>query len=274
MEVVPDAAIEYINSVQNMWTASKNWVGKMTKLEAKRFANVQRLPYSEYPEEFASELTVTPWNFDSRSAWYGCVNQILDQGQCGSCWAFAATEALSDRFCIASQGKVNPVLSPQYLVSCDSSNFGCNGGYLSKAWAFMEKGVPSYSCVNYTATDSDCSSVCDDGSKLTLYKATNIKAYKGPKAIQQAILTDGPVETGFDVYDDFFAYSGGIYSHTYGGLEGGHAVKIVGWGNYNGTNYWTCANSWGNEWGVQGFFYIAFGECGIDDAAYAGTPVL
>ena len=71
-----------------------------------------------------------PDTFDSRTHWKGSAQKIRDQQQWGSCWAFGATGALSDRFYIASNGKVDVELSPQYLVSWDQSNFGCNGGYL------------------------------------------------------------------------------------------------------------------------------------------------
>ena len=83
----------------------------------------------------------------------------------------------------------------------------------------------------------------------------------------------GSVETGFSVYEDFFSYSSGIYVHTYGGYAGGHAVKIIGWGTQDGTSYWICANSWGTGWGMNGFFNIAFNQCGINHAAFGGTAV-
>ncbi len=57
-----------------------------------------------------------PENFDSRQQWSNCIHPIRDQKSCGSCWAFAASEVLSDRLCIASNGAVNVVLSPQNLV--------------------------------------------------------------------------------------------------------------------------------------------------------------
>merc|ERR1719491_1247010 len=84
----------------------------------------------------------------------------------------------------------------------------------------------------------------------------------------------GPVETAFTVYQDFFAYKSGIYVHTSGGVAGGHAVKIIGWGNQAGTNYWIVANSWGASWGMSGFFWIEFGQCGIDTDAYAGDMLI
>ena len=275
---MPLSAIEYINSVQSLWIASKSWVGRMSKREAQSYASSERLQDQDYAESepnLSASPTVVPWFFDSRSAWPGCVGTILDQGQCGSCWAFAATEVLSDRFCISSAGTVQVTLSPQYLVSCDPRNFGCQGGYIGKAWNFMKLGLPELSCINYNATDvQECPTRCDNGGALEMYKVRSVKAYRGPSAIQMALMTGGPVETGFDVYADFYSYSSGIYAHTYGGFMGGHAVKIVGWGYGSGVNYWICANSWGTDWGMQGFFNIQFGQCEIDLIAYAGTPLV
>jgi len=80
------------------------------------------------------------------------------------------------------------------------------------------------------------------------------------------------METSFNVYSDFMNYKSGIYQHTSGYLEGGHAIKILGWGVEGGVDYWICANSWGTSWGEDGFFRIAYGECGIDSAVYGCTP--
>jgi len=79
-------------------------------------------------------------------------------------------------------------------------------------------------------------------------------------------MTNGPVEVLFFVYDDFRTYKSGVYKHTGGGLGGGHAVKMLGWGVENGEPYWLCANSWGYEWGDGGFFKILRGvnECDIE----------
>ena len=65
-----------------------------------------------------------------------------------------------------------------------------------------------------------------------------------------------------------------ILQHTNGFEEGGHAVKILGWGTDNGTPYWLVANSWDTDWGESGFFRIRRGhnECGIEEAIVAGLP--
>jgi len=63
-----------------------------------------------------------------------------------------------------------------------------------------------------------------------------------------------------------------VYHHVTGELAGGHAVKILGWGKEKGVDYWLCANSWGPEWGDQGFFKIKAKECGVDDSVWACIP--
>lgn len=214
--------------------------------------------------------------FDSRTEWPGKVHAIRDQGACGSCWAFGSSEALSDRFAIEGDDSSFPVLSPQYQVNCDSSNFGCQGGYLDKAWTFLAKqGTVTDSCLPYTSgttgKEGSCPSTCANGNEeFTLYTAQNSAHPKSQKNIQQEIQKNGPVETGFMVYQDFMSYKSGVYHHTTGGFLGGHAVKIVGWGSESGTDYWIVANSWGTSWGEEGYFRIAVGDCGFEDQVYAG----
>jgi cathepsin B len=70
-----------------------------------------------------------------------------------------------------------------------------------------------------------------------------------PKEIMAEIYATGPMETAFEVYEDFMNYSGGVYHHVSGKYEGGHAIKILGWGHDEGMDYWLCANSWGPDWG-------------------------
>lgn len=88
-------------------------------------------------------------------------NNHRNQEQCGSCWAFSASEVLSDRLCIATDGKTDLVLSPQYMVSCDTRNYGCDGGYLNLAWNFLvTTGIPSDACVPYTSGDGKSNGKC------------------------------------------------------------------------------------------------------------------
>merc|ERR1712046_398787 len=86
-----------------------------------------------------------------------------------------------------------------------------------------------------------------------------------------AIQEGGPVEAAFTVYSDFETYESGIYQHVSGSYEGGHAIRIVGWGTEDGVDYWKVANSWNPYWGEAGYFRIVRGsdECGIESEVYA-----
>jgi cathepsin B len=236
-----------------------------------------------------SEITYTlnnvddlPENFDSREQWPECIHPIRNQGHCGSCWAHAASEVLSDRFCIASNGAVNVVLSPEDMVSCDWLDHGCNGGILTTSWAYLKFfGIVTDTCKPYSSGDGKVewckllSKKClNDNETYKKYHASSFYSLNSIDAIKQNLYSNGPVETGFSVYDDFLSYKSGVYRKGPSAkMLGGHAVKIVGWGKESNTEYWIVANSWGEVWGEQGFFKIAFRECGIENVI-AGDPKL
>lgn len=227
--------------------------------------------------EYVSLQGSVPTDFDARTEWPDCVHEVRDQQSCGSCWAFGASEALSDRFCVASQGKVNVVLSPEDMVSCDTRNMGCDGGNLLFAWNYLQKtGIVSDSCYPYTAGSGSApkcnTSTCADGAKPKKYKCKDRVHPKSVSDIKKELATNGPMEGAFTVYEDFFSYKSGVYQYTTGDMAGGHAIKVLGYGTENGLDYWLCANSWGSTWGMDGFFKIKQGDCGIDDSMWACTP--
>jgi cathepsin B len=152
---------------------------------------------------------------------------------------------------------------------------------LYTVWKFMEwTGVALDTCLPYTSGDGDnglCSDYCagtENYKEKKYVKLWGIHSYETPDAIKLALINGGPIEAGFDVYEDFYNYSSGVYQHKTGANVGGHAIKIIGWGNQAGLEYWIAANSWGDSWGMDGYFNIAFGECGIDKEGIAGTPAV
>eukprot|EP01017_Pseudomicrothorax_dubius_P024776 TRINITY_DN2633_c0_g1_i2.p1 TRINITY_DN2633_c0_g1~~TRINITY_DN2633_c0_g1_i2.p1 ORF type:complete len:256 (+),score=37.13 TRINITY_DN2633_c0_g1_i2:61-768(+) len=215
---------------------------------------------------------------DSRDTFPGCIHPIRDQEKCGASWAFSTTGALSDRLCAFSLGRINVVLSPQTLISCDTTDQACDGGHIDRAWLFLEKyGTVSDSCFSYYSSSGipfKCPYVlnCDDFQPVKVYSALRGKsrAFVTPSAIKTSIFDYGSLAATFQVYQDFMSYEGGIYHHVAGQLVGTQFVKIIGWGQENGVNYWIVANSWGTSWGEQGYFRIREGECGIDKYAVAG----
>lgn len=246
-----------------------------------------------------------PDEFDARVQWPNCptIQEVRDQGACGSCWAFGAVEAMSDRFCIHN---VNEHVSAEDLVSCcDSCGFGCDGGFPGSAWDYWvsdglvsggnynsNQGCRPYSiqaCEHHVngslppcgpsqdtpACEQKCEKSFNDTYKHD--KHFGSKSYSissDPAQIQTEIMTNGPVEAAFTVYADFPSYRSGVYQHKSGAELGGHAVKILGWGVENDTPYWLVANSWNPDWGDKGFFKILRGsnECGIEDSIVAGMP--
>ena len=132
-----------------------------------------------------------PTSFHYKDKWPQCFHPIRDQQRCGSCWAFSASEVLSDRFCIASNGSINVVLSPQDLVSCDKNNFGCQGGYVNKSWDYIrDTGIVSDECLPYTSGNGN-SGTCPFGlvshsCKSGTYRKYKVVSHKQYTTISQA----------------------------------------------------------------------------------------
>lgn len=250
-------------------------------------------------------LTQQPTSFDSRTAWPNCesIQEVRDQANCGSCWAFGAAEAMSDRICIASGQKDQTRISTEDLTSCCSScGFGCQGGYPSAAWQYyQERGLVTgdlfgnnnwcrpYSmkpCAHHVKSakypacgpiqgtprcQRKCNSAYSKSYNDDLHKGGESYSVGGESAYMKEVTNHGPFEVAFSVYEDFLTYKTGVYKHRTGRFLGGHAVKLVGYGVEGGTKYWLIANSWNETWGDKGFFKILRGhdECGIESSGVA-----
>jgi cathepsin B len=268
----------------------------------KRSAKAPKLPIRK-----VAEVSGVPTSFDSRSQWGSIcpsVSEIRDQAACGSCWAFGAVEAMTDRTCIASNGASTPHLSAEDMLSCCTEcGDGCDGGDPAQAWQYwVDSGVvtggnydSNEGCLPYQIPGCDhhvngslppcgsivptppCPDECVDSEDWQGSKHFGSTAYVlsgNATEIQVEIMTNGPVEAAFDVYEDFLTYKSGVYHYVSGDYLGGHAVKILGWGVLSGTKYWLVANSWNTDWGDSGYFKIRRGtdECGIEDYIVGGEP--
>jgi cathepsin B len=214
--------IDHINSIQSDWVAAPNQYSGLTTTEVQRFLLGAILRPTEKVEDKSAEILkdyiTVPSTFDSRDQWTTCMHAVRDQARCGSCWAFSASEVLSDRTCI--EGGDNVVLSPQDMVSCDKSNFACQGGYLTKAWSYLAStGIVSDSCYPYTSGSGQvagCFTSCPGGGQWRKYRAHNYASYYTVDMIKQEVYTNGPIQTGFTVYADFMSYHSGVYRHVTG----------------------------------------------------------
>jgi len=189
------------------------------------------------------------------------------------------------------------------LTCCSYCGYGCNGGYPIMAWEYwVSSGIPTgdynnmtqwcqpyfipscgLNCPSTSAVAPACQTGCNANftgsgnpqATATYYGQSSYQVAQNVTAIQTEILTNGPVEATFQVYEDFYSYNTGVYQHRTGGYVGGHAIKILGWGVMNNQDYWLVANSWSQAWaGYGGFFLILRGvnECGIEAGVVAGLP--
>lgn len=275
------------------WESGENefFRGK-SQADIKKLMGWNKNPEVKLPLKVAVP-TAVPTSFDSRTQWPHCssIGTIQNQAECGSCWAFGAVEAITDRMCISKGNDTQ--LSFQDMVSCNSGDGGCEGGDAGSAWDYAKKhGLVSAECYPYSIptcppAQQPCLNFVDTPKCITSCNNTKID-YNADKrkisstysidsrnsGIETEIMTHGPVEACFEVYEDFLSYKSGVYSHKTGNALGGHCVKILGWGVDNGAAYWIVANSWTATWGNQGYFWIARGsnECGIENDVVAGLP--
>jgi C1A family cysteine protease len=188
------------------------------------------------------------------------VTSVKNQGNCGSCWAFAGVATLESQLLISSGNYTD--LSEQIPVSCSSAG-DCGGGTLSGVSNFLrDTGTASESCYPYTITNGNCGNACS-GWQSSAYKIDSwsyVVWAETPtvSVIKNALYESGPLLSAYLVYADFYSYKSGVYSYSWGKYEGGHAIMIVGWDDF--TSSFIVKNSWGTYWGDSGYFKIAYSE--------------
>ena len=139
-------------------------------------------------------------------------------------------------------------LAPQDLVACNFENFGCLGGFLVNTIDFLQtEGVATEQCMPYQDGVSQCNFKCLNSTEsYTKHycQLGSLKILTTFEDIQRELLTNGPMMVGLTVYEDFMSYGSGVYHHTAGGMMGGHAIKLIGWGHdeQDGSLYWVCQN--------------------------------
>ena len=247
-------------------------------------------------KEWVSETSDIPAHFDAREKWPNCpsIKEVRDQGCCGSCWAFGAVEAITDRNCIASNGQRTADISAEDLLSCCFlCGQGCRGGYPDQAWMYwVYMGIVTgglyqgTGCRPYSIQDCaheggevetpECTEECVPGYgkeyKKDFSYGKRVYQVSGIDQIRKELMDNGPLEVTFAVYKDFFDYKSGVYQRHSDDFAGYHAVKLIGWGEENGIPYWLCTNSWNTNWGDGGFFKILRGsnECDIEKMGISG----
>jgi len=205
---------------------------------------------------------------------HGYVTPVKNQKQCGSCWAFSATGSMEGAH-FKKTGKLVS-LSEQNLVDCVTKDFGCNGGLPGDAFQYVIKnhGIDTETSYPYTARDGQCHySSATEGA--TFSEAVAVES-KNEDALKKAVATVGPVSVGIDAsHFSFQLYKRGVYYCRFcSQTRLDHGVLVVGYGNEDGHDYWMVKNSWGSNYGENGYIKMSRNRnnnCGI--ATMANYPV-
>ncbi|XP_047323513.1 thiol protease aleurain-like [Impatiens glandulifera] len=207
----------------------------------------------------------------------GIVSPVKNQGGCGSCWTFSTTGALEAAYTQAFGKGIS--LSEQQLVDCAGTfnNYGCNGGLPSQAFEYIKYngGLDTEEAYPYTAVDGKCK-FSSENVGIQVVDSVNI-TLGAEDELKHAVGTVRPVSVAFEVVNSFRFYKKGVYTSGNCGktpMDVNHAVLAVGYGIENEIPFWLIKNSWGGDWGDNGYFKMELGKnmCGV--ATCASYPIV
>jgi len=244
----------YRVGTETYWMAL-NVLADLTPAEFARMRATKHDP-STHPVLRAMPNQTNPASVDWRAK--GAVTKVKNQGGCGSCWAFSATETIESHYQIASGHLLE--LAPQTFVDCVQNPHscggtgGCEGATMELAFNLtMNKGIATEADLPYKSRDQACPTY------TAAVKATGY--VKNPSndaaALETALASKGPMSVTVAA-SSWQLYGGGVFNHcSKRGLFGGdntldHGVQAVGYTK----DYWMVRNSWGPMWGEKGYIRL------------------
>jgi len=187
---------------------------------------------------------------------------VKNQGYCGSCWAFSATEQIESDV-IRTLG-VSYILSPEQITQCDTTSYGCNGGWTENAYNYVKKagGIEQEKDYPYTSS-SGITGKCSVVASKEVITVSGYTTVKGEASMASYVQSTGPLSVCVDA-SSWNSYNSGIMSVC--GKSVDHCVQAVG---VDASSYWKVRNSWGTTWGESGYIRLKYGSntCAITNDA-------
>lgn len=194
---------------------------------------------------------------------------VKDQGYCGSCWAFSATEQIESDS-MRTLG-TSYVLSPEQITQCATKAHGCDGGWTEVAYDYVKSagGIVTEANYPYTSYKGTTGSCKVDTSKAVI-KVNGYYTLSGESAMASYVQKTGPLSVCLDA-STWNSYTGGIVSSC--GKRVDHCVQAVGV-DASSSGYWKVRNSWSTSWGESGYIRLKYGQntCAItNDPTYVSV---
>lgn len=296
---VAKARVAELNKLNGATAFGINWMSD-------RYPNEQYKKGLVKPKDFVPTAPVRDYTATARKPksidwrYTEAVTPIKNQGQCGSCWAFSATEAIESQMILGNGGKVEIALSPQQIASCAPSTgsygcLGCNGGFTEGAYEYVKSAPglansfyipyqqsltssePTMSCptAKVSAIDGELEQLSGGFASLSGYHyavkpCTSGSCEKQDLGALAAALEKTPVSVCVNAgaWND---YVGGVMTSAACGPMGAeyqdHCVMATGFNTTAPTPYWIVRNSWASTWGEDGYIYLEMAKntCGLAD---------
>jgi len=215
-------------------------------------------------------IVALPSSFDWNNK-AGVVSQVYNQEQCGSCWAFSATETIESVWALAGNSLVS--LSEQQIVDCDSTDDGCNGGWPYDAYQYIESAGGQEPLADYPYTAEDGTCAFNGGEVVAKISSWQyVTQSEDENAMQQFVYSNSPISVCVDA-EVWQTYTGGVVGSDCGDSID-HCVQITGWSSQAGVAAWNVRNSWGSDWGNNGYIYVQMGGDNCAIAQVVTVPIV